>query len=120
MKNVIIIIIVAACIQGCYYDDPDILDPNRSVCDTTIITYSGTITPILTAYCSGCHSGANAPAGVTTDNYTGVKAIASSGKLLGTITHSPGFAQMPKNGAMLNSCSIAKIRKWITAGTPNN
>ena len=117
MKNLIIIIIVAAFIQGCYYDDPDILDPNRTVCDTAIITYSGTINPIVTAYCTGCHAGAAAPLGVRTDNYTGVKAIASNGKLLTVI--SPPHS-MPKGGPRLSDCNIAKIRKWITAGTPNN
>ena len=114
------IMILAGFIQGCYYDDQDLLDPNRTVCDTAIITYSGTISPILTAYCSGCHSGANAPSGVRTDNYTSVKTIASNGKLLGTVTHSAGFVQMPKNSPKLNTCNIEKIRKWVTAGAPNN
>lgn len=120
MKYALIILVLAGFIQGCYYDDPDLLDPNRTVCDTSIVTYSGTINPILTAYCSGCHSGANAPSGVRTDNYSTVKTIASNGRLSGTVTHSPGFSPMPKNAGKLNSCSIEKIRKWVSAGAPNN
>ena len=120
MKYALIILILAALIQGCYYDGPDLLDPNRTACDTSIVTYSGTINPILTAYCSGCHSGVNAPSVVRTDNYTSVKTIASNGRLLGTVTHSPGFSPMPKNGSKLNTCNIEKIRKWISAGAPNN
>jgi len=27
---------------------------------------------------------------------------------------------MPKNAAKLNSCNIAKIKKWVDAGFPNN
>lgn len=120
MKYSIITLLLAGFIQGCYYHDPDLLDPNRSVCDTSIVTYSGTISPILTMHCSGCHSGASAPSGIRTDNYTFVKTIASNGKLLGTVTHSPGFSAMPKGGSKLNTCSIEKIRKWISAGAQNN
>ena len=118
--GIIIILILVTLAQGCYYDDKDLLDPNRSICDTSIITYSGTINPILTGYCAGCHSGANAPLGIRVDSYTAVKALASNGKLLGTLTHSAGFIPMPKNGTKLSDCNIAKIRKWVTAGTPNN
>jgi hypothetical protein len=119
MKKVITIVILAGLIQGCYYDDQDILDPNRTVCDTAIVTYSGTVNPLLSAYCTGCHSGANAPSNIKLDSYTGVKAITSQ-RLLGTITHSAGFSPMPKNGTRLSDCNIAKIRKWITEGAQNN
>lgn len=117
---VIIILVSVAILPGCYYDDKDLLDPNRSICDTSIITYSGTISPILTAYCAGCHTGPNAPLGIRVDSYNATKTLASNGKLLGSIAHSSGFIPMPKNGTKLSDCNIAKIRKWITAGTPNN
>ena len=116
----ILSIITLAFLSGCYYDDPDILDPNRLSCDTTIVTFSGAVKPILTAYCTGCHSGPNAPLSVTLDNYAGVKAQAANGKLLGTITHSVGFTPMPQNGTVLSSCNIARIKKWIATGSLNN
>lgn len=120
MKYACIILISLFFLEGCYYDDKDLLDPNRSICDSSVITFSGTVSPILNAYCAGCHSGANAPLGIRVDNYASVKTLASNGKLLGSITHSAGFIPMPKNGTKLSDCNIAKIRKWITAGTPNN
>lgn len=123
MKYLIItgIFFLALSLNSCYYDKAEILIPD-SLCDTTTVTYSGTINPILTANCTGCHSGNNAPNGVMLDNYQGVKvrALDPTGLLLGVINHSPGFAQMPKNGNKLNDCTIAKIAKWVHAGAPNN
>lgn len=116
MKYLAIILLLF--IQGCYYDK-QFLDPSTS-CDTAIVTYSGSVNPVLTAYCTTCHSGANAPLGINLDNYTSVKAQANNGRLLGVITHSAGFIPMPKNGNKLSDCNIAKIRKWIIAGAPNN
>lgn len=102
---------------GCIYDKPEILP---SACDTAIVTFSGVVKPILTTHCVACHSGPNAPLSINLDNYTGVKSVASNGKLLGAITHSSGFSPMPQNAAKLIDCNILKIRKWITEGAPNN
>jgi hypothetical protein len=106
---------------GCYYDKGEILNPATS-CDTTTVTYSGNVNPILTANCTGCHSGNNAPNGVKLDTYANVKLLAQdpSGILLGVITHSPNFDPMPKNGNKLSDCSIAKISIWVHGGAPNN
>lgn len=114
----IILLLFAGCMQGCYYDK-QFLDPATS-CDTAIVTYSGSVNGVLTAYCTGCHSGANSPLGINLDNYTSVKTQAVNGNLLGTITHGSGFIPMPKNGNKLSDCNIAKIKKWITGGAPNN
>ena len=121
MKNfLIIIILLISFLQGCYYDDKEFLDPNRSICDTSIVTYSGSVLPVITAYCLGCHSGANAPLGIRMDTHAQLQSLASSGKLLGTVTHSPGFIPMPKNGTKLSDCNIAKIRRWVAEGAQNN
>ncbi len=106
--------------SGCYYDKHDVLNPGSATCDTAIVTYSGSINPIITANCTGCHSGTNAPLGIKLDIYTDVNTQALNGKLLGTITHSAGFSPMPKNGTQLNDCNIAKIKKWVSSGAPNN
>ncbi len=115
---IILLIVIVFAESSCYYDKPFLKD--LTTCDTAIVTYSGSVNPLLTAYCTGCHSGANAPLGIKLDAYAGVKVQASNGKLLGTITHSPGFSPMPKNGVQLSDCNIAKIRKWVAAGAPNN
>lgn len=121
MKYLVIffLFLIALSGSGCYYDKAELLNPVTS-CDTAIVTYSGAVNPLLNANCTGCHSGVNAPNGVKLDTYPGVKIQAANGLLLGTITHTPGFSAMPKNGNKLNDCSIAKIRKWIAGGAPNN
>jgi hypothetical protein len=121
MKYLIIIAIffIAFSQAGCYYDNGELLNPVTS-CDTLTVTYSGTVNPILTANCTGCHSGANAPNGIKLDAYSTVKIQANNGFLMGVITHNAGFSQMHKNGNKLSDCSIAKISNWIKAGAPNN
>jgi len=101
---------------GCRYDKPEIMPVG---CDTMIVTFSGSVKPILNAHCINCHSGPSAPL-IRLDSYLAVKAVASNGKLLGTITHSPGFSPMPQNDAKLNDCKIGTIRKWINEGALNN
>ena len=115
----IIILIVVLLQGGCYYDKHDLLNP-ISTCDSTIVTYSGSVNPIITANCTGCHSGANAPLGIKLDVYDDVSIQALNGKLLRAITHSPGISPMPKNGTKLSDCNIAKISKWVSSGAPDN
>jgi hypothetical protein len=105
---------------SCYYDKADLVYPPSSPCDSTSVTYSVTVVPILTTNCYVCHSGTAANgAGIKLDNYTSVKVQVDNGKLLGAIEQRAGFQPMPK-GSKLQSCDIAKIRTWIRAGALNN
>jgi hypothetical protein len=36
------------------------------------------------------------------------------------INHSAGYSPMPKGGNKLPACQIAKVRRWVAAGAPNN
>ncbi len=112
-----VLLYIAVPQTGCYYDKAELLNPGN-ICDTTTITYSFSVNPILTANCTGCHSGANAPNGVRLDTYEGVKIQVLNGFLVGVITHSAGYSPMPKNGTKLSDCSINKIRKWIADNYP--
>jgi mono/diheme cytochrome c family protein len=88
-------------------------------CDTVNITYTSTIWPIIQDNCKGCHTGASAGGGVQLIDYNTIKSAGQSGKLYGSITHSTGFAPMPKNGAMLPDCNLTQMRKWIEKGMPS-
>lgn len=82
-------------------------------CDTTNITYNGTVFPILKAKCLECHSG-DAPGGnLDFNNYDHVAFIAESGALMGAINHELGYEPMPKDGGKLDDCSIDQIGIWI-------
>lgn len=93
---------------------------NPGSCDTVNMKYVANVQPILQANCYSCHGNGQANGGVTLDNYAGVKAVADNGKLIGVITHAPGFPPMPKGGAKLSDCNINKIRSWINRGAQNN
>ncbi|MBK6936413.1 MAG: hypothetical protein IPH18_05670 [Chitinophagaceae bacterium] len=89
-------------------------------CDTAVFTYSGAIKPLMDNKCTGCHNPSNLGGSVDVSTYNGVKTIAINGKLIGSITHQPGFSPMPKNAAKMSDCEITQVQKWIAAGTPNN
>jgi cytochrome c553 len=89
-------------------------------CDTSNVTYAGTVAPLLQARCTGCHGNSGAAAGLNLSAYAQVRAIAANGQLMGTTTHAPGFRPMPQGGTKLSDCDLAKLQQWVTAGAPNN
>jgi hypothetical protein len=95
-------------------------DVNAGSCDTSNVTYSGTIAPILQLYCTGCHSGSLLSGGIDLSVYTGVAAVAMNGSLEGAITHAAGYTPMPFGGNQLPDCEISQIIAWIDDGAPNN
>jgi hypothetical protein len=126
-SNSIIFIWIAACISfvvivsnsSCYYDKEEILYP-QTACDTVTVTYSGSVVPVLLSNCTSCHGGSAPSGGISLTTYAAVKAQADNGKLWGSVSHTAGFSPMPKNASKLTTCSLAKIKKWIDAGAPNN
>jgi hypothetical protein len=95
-------------------------DESNTGCNTDNVSYAGFVAPLLTTYCTGCHSGAAASGGVTLNTYDGARTVAMNGRLHGAISWASGFARMPQGGAQLPQCSIDKIKSWIDAGAPNN
>jgi Planctomycete cytochrome C len=89
-------------------------------CDTTTITYSAAVVPIINTNCKGCHNPNFLSGNLDLTSYTNVKTIALNGKLMGSVDHLPGFPAMPKGAAKLTDCKITQIKKWIAAGALNN
>lgn len=88
-------------------------------CDTTQFTYSGTIAPMMHLYCVGCHNSPSAQGGSLAD-YNSVVAAVNGGKLVGNISHLPGYNAMPAAGLKLSDCQITQVKEWIAAGMPDN
>src|SRR5688500_7681484 len=61
-------------------------DENAGACDTTNITYSGFVAPLLTTNCVGCHSGGAPSGGISLNSHAGVKTVALNGRLFGAIS----------------------------------
>lgn len=93
---------------------------SQVACDTTNLTYSADIQPILQTYCNSCHSGSAPSGNLDYSTYNGVVATVNDNTLLGSITHTYGYSPMPQGAGKLSNCNIALIQAWIHAGAPNN
>jgi len=106
-------------IVSCYYDNEEALYPTiNSSCDTTNVTYSGTIAPILNNSCLGCHSNPATGGSILLTTYAEV--VASAPRITGSVKQLSGFSAMPKNSGKLKSCSITQWDIWVRKGMLNN
>jgi hypothetical protein len=85
-------------------------------CDTTGITYTNFMQPLIQGKCQGCHSGSTPQGNLNLTQFANVKTVALNGKLYAAITRPTGW--MPKGGQHLNDCSRQKIDAWIKKGAP--
>jgi hypothetical protein len=114
-----IIVIFSLFIVSCYYDNEEALYPGLSTsCDTTNVTYSATIVPILNNSCLGCHSTPATGGSILLTTYAEVTGAAP--RITGSIKQVAGFSAMPKNSGKLKSCSITQWDIWVRNGMPNN
>lgn len=120
IKSIMILLTLTFLIQSCYYDNEEELYPQPAACDTTNVSYSNDVWPIISSNCTSCHSGGAPQGNVSLENYDDIVIAAKNGSLLGTIKHEDGWSPMPKGGGMLNDCDISKIEIWVDDGTPNN
>jgi hypothetical protein len=95
-----------------------------SKCDTArTISYATDIVPIMVSSCSSnsrsCHKAGNSN-GASLDSYSGVGSSVKSGKFLSSIVWDGRASRMPQGSSKLDNCTIAKIKKWISKGYPNN
>lgn len=120
IKFIIISVVTVFALNSCYYDTVEELYPQPPACDTSNVTFTNDIMPVINSSCVGCHSGSTPAGNISLTNYNEVVAAAQNGSLQGTIKHENGWSPMPKNGNKLNDCFIIKMDIWISSGTPNN
>lgn len=106
-------------LPSCYYDVEEEIYPMTD-CDTSAVSYSMDIVPILTASCYECHGNGNNEGGVSLDPYSNLKIWADAGRVVGAIKHQAGFFPMPKDNPMLTDCKILTIETWVNNGAPDN
>jgi len=120
MKKLGFILLVGATLVGfgaCSNDNEE--EINTDPCDTSGVTFSGTVQPLLESRCTGCHNASNASGGVFLHEYAGVKAAVDAGKLEAAVRYEEGAAAMPPDGK-LPDCDIRQISEWIDKGAPND
>lgn len=124
MKKFIWTLLVAALFGGCYYDSEEQLYPKLDqACDTTGVTFSKSILPILQTNCYNCHSAsenANLAKGINLEDFSLLKQRINTGEFYSSVVQDFTVLPMPKDGAKLDTCSIAKIKIWIDKGALNN
>jgi hypothetical protein len=107
---------------SCYYDNEEALYPSlSSSCDTTNVTFSGKIVPMMENSCLSCHSNATAASAgnnIRLENYADIKAQTAS--VSGAIHQTGNLSPMPKNGGKLNACLLNQFDIWIRNGALNN
>jgi hypothetical protein len=107
---------------SCYYDSEEALYPALSTsCDTTNVTFSGTIAPMLNNSCYACHSNTTAAAygtGIRLESFADV--VSKADRIAGSIKHLSSYSPMPKNGGLIKTCSINQFDIWVRKGMLNN
>ena len=86
-------------------------------CDTSNVTFTGQIWPMMESYCTGCHSASAPGGGIVIADYSDMVSLAENGSLMGSIRWETGYAKMPTN-QQLSECSISQLQKWINEGFP--
>jgi hypothetical protein len=112
-------------LPGCYFDNEQELYPYNNNCDTTAITYSITITPIIQHNCNTCHGSSTAVvsgAGIDLEGHANLSGYITAHQtlFLNAIQHTGSAVPMPLGGGSLSSCNLTHIKMWIDAGMPNN
>lgn len=114
-KLILPVLLVLICIGCSYQSEEDLAKPSTAGCDTAMVTFSGSIQPILSRNCAtpGCHNG-NAPGNFT--NFSEFESAVNNGKIRERVLVQKN---MPPSGP-LNACDQAKLDKWIRSGAQNN
>lgn len=127
MRKILLPVVLVVILGSCYNDKYDKLYPaTTTTCDTTTITYSHDIAPIITTNCLSPGNGCHDVTGSGVSGYDYVTSIvplqtnALDGTLLGDINWEARHNPMPKNAAKLSDCDINKITRWVHDGAPNN
>ena len=125
MKYIVTVILLLLVFTSCYYDNVDEMNPEAGLVpdcdpDTSAVTYNNYIKNLMFSDCgsdnSGCHQSGNTISNVSLATYDDVTAVASTGQLLGSITHDPNYKPMPQNADKLSDCKINKVTAWINQG----
>jgi hypothetical protein len=118
-KTKLIFVFVALGLAACVWESVEDIAPQSFLeCDTSRVTFSRDIQPILARRCFGCHQGFGDPTYEFTD-FTAFQAMALNNKLLPAINQTSS-RPMPKGQIKIPQCEIAKITSWVNAGAKNN
>ena len=108
-------------LSGCVWENKEELFSGTEPCDTTMVSFSDDIVPILANNCYSCHSNLNAPSfggGLSLEDHADV--ARSAERIIGAVNHADGFLPMPQGMDKLDPCPVNLLEAWAEAGTPDN
>lgn len=114
---IMIMLLLGAC---AYNNEEDLYPGGSGACDTSRVTFSEDVFPVIDNNCLPCHGGSSPPMGIDLTDYSGIRQAADDGSLLGAIKHQSGYSPMPKDAPQLPECQIATVEAWIKDGMPDN
>ena len=138
LKNKIIAFIIGTVLvvsvfmaHSCTYNKFSPPSAGCTAADTTNVSYSKQVAPIIASNCFtslSCHNGSSPYSGFRYDNYASLQTFLSSpyfpqgsASFINCIRQTGGmYPNMPITGGKLSNCDISKIVNWINAGYPNN
>ena len=130
--RVLLALTVTSMFHACYYDVETSLvqhdtmvvytdsGGNNIGCDTTNVSYSQVVEPMINQNCLACHSQVAQLGGVNLEGYINVMVYVENGQFLGALNGAPAYIPMPKDAPKLDDCTLAKINAWVHQGAPNN
>ena len=86
-------------------------------CDTTDVTYTSHIAPLMSARCNSCHGGATPQNGLDLGTIEAVISSINYSFLMEAVRSQPGVEQMPPLTG-LASCDVRVLEIWIENGMP--
>lgn len=121
-------LITGSFLSSCYYDSMEELGYLGTVCDTTAVSFSSDIQPLLDGSCLTCHSATNADAlggGNNMEGYDNVLNFVTAGDpssstFYASVAWITGTSFMPKGESQLPACDINTVKAWIDQGALNN
>src|SRR5688500_309116 len=118
--SVILILLGLVAVSGCYYDNEEYLYPTPASgggCDTTTVSFSQRLMPIINNSCITCHNASLPSGNVKLETYADV--VANIDLIIPAIDWSGPF-DMPQGGAKLPNCDIAAFVAWRDHGAQDN
>lgn len=106
-------------LAACTYDSTDDLLPPPA-CNPAAGTYAVVVAPLIQQRCLTCHSNSARGGDISLETHAQVQVVALNGRLLGSVSHAPGFKAMPQGAPKISECEVEQIRFWIAAGAPRN
>jgi len=102
---------------SCYYDNTEETYPGGVPCDTSAVTWTLDIQPMVNGHCSGCHNGTQQ---FDISTYASVKAIVIDGRMMQAMSMMQGMPKKMPPGYSLPDCTLLKTQLWIDQGALEN